>query len=93
VSLIVIVELVWVLTRVYGFKQDKLQEVLTDLWLSDDIQIEQPEIFAAALRGFDKTGGQFSDLLINCSALQAGCSETFTFDEGAAKKAGMTLLR
>ena len=93
VSLIVIVELVWVLTRVYGFKKEGLLEVLTDLSLSDDIEIEQPEIFAAALRGFQKTGGQFSDLLITCSALRSGCSETFTFDEGTANKAGMTLLR
>jgi predicted nucleic-acid-binding protein len=93
VSLIVIVELAWVLTRVYAFDKAKLLEVLNNLLLSKDIEIEQPEVFAAALRGFQNTGAAFSDLLIACSARQAGCKETFTFDAGAAKKAGMSLLR
>lgn len=93
VSLIVIVELAWVLTRVYGFDKAKLLEVLTDLSLSEDMEIEQTEVFAAALRRFQNTGAAFPDLLIACSARQAGCKETFTFDEDAAKKAGMSLLR
>ena len=93
VSLIVVVELVWVLTRVYGFDKEKLLVVLGNLLASGDIEVEQAEVFAAALRGFQKTGAQFSDLLISAGARQAGCSQTFTFDDRAAKQAGMTLLR
>lgn len=93
VSQVVIAELVWVLTRMYDFDKTKLLVVLTNLMISRDIEIEQPEVFAAAVRAFQKTGAQFTDLLIASTARHAGCSETFTFDEGAAKKAGMTLLR
>jgi predicted nucleic-acid-binding protein len=93
VSQVVIAELVWVLTRVYALDKAKLLVILTNLMISGDIEIEQAEIFATALRAFQKTGAQFTDLLIASTARHAGCSETFTFDESAAKKAGMTLLR
>lgn len=92
ISLIVIAELAWTLTSVYKIEKIKLTEVMNKLLTAEELQIEEIEVFAFALRRFEKTAAQFTDLLIAVAARHAGCSETFTFDEGAAKKAGMRLL-
>lgn len=92
VSLIVIAELVWVLSSVYKLDKVRLIDVLGNLLIADELQIEQTEAFRSALRRFENTAAEFTDLLIASTARQAGCRETFTFDIGAAKKAGMRLL-
>ncbi len=46
-----------------------------------------------ALRVFDAGKADFADDLMERTASGAGCSETVTFDAGAAKHAGMTLIR
>jgi predicted nucleic-acid-binding protein len=45
-----------------------------------------------ALRVYGSTGADFADCLIEQAATAAGCSRTMTFDAGAAKAAGMTLI-
>ena len=93
VSLVVVAELVWVLTSVYKLDKIKLIDVLNKVLAAEELQIEQTEVFASALRRFEKTAAQFTDLLIASIARDAGCSETFTFDDGAAKQAGIKLLK
>jgi predicted nucleic-acid-binding protein len=93
VSLIVIAELVWVLSSVYKLDKVRLVDVLGNLLVADELQIEQTEVFLSALRRFEHTAAEFTDLLIASTARHAGCPKTYTFDEGAAKKAGMKLLR
>jgi predicted nucleic-acid-binding protein len=92
VSLVVIVELVWMLSSVYKLDKVRLIDVLGNLLVADELQIEQAEVFLSALRRFENTAAEFTDLLIASTARHAGCTETFTFDSGAAKKAGMSLL-
>jgi predicted nucleic-acid-binding protein len=93
ISLVVIAELVWVLTSVYKLDKMRLIDVLGNLLAAEELHIEQTEVFVSALRRFEESAGQFTDLLIASAARHGGCSETYTFDEGAARKAGMTLLR
>jgi predicted nucleic-acid-binding protein len=45
------------------------------------------------LRVFDGGKADFADCLIERTAVSAGCEQTMTFDVGAAKHAGMTLIR
>jgi len=45
-----------------------------------------------ALRVFDASKADFADCLIERSAAQAGCDRTMTFDVGASRHAGMTLI-
>ena len=46
-----------------------------------------------ALRMFEVGQAAFADCLIERTASGAGCTATMTFDVGAAKHAGMTLIR
>lgn len=54
--------------------------------------IERTELVWKALRTFRTANVDIADCLIERSAAAAGCEETMTFDRGAAKSVGMTLL-
>jgi predicted nucleic-acid-binding protein len=90
-SLIVIVELVWVLEVSYRFKKDEIEQVLETLLRSKELVIERAEIVAQALRKFSTSRADFADCLIERSAQAAECQHTVAFDRNAAA-AGMKLL-
>jgi predicted nucleic-acid-binding protein len=92
ISLIVVVELVWVLEASYRFKKDEIEQVLETLLRSKELVIERAEIVAQALRRFSASRADFADCLIERSAHAAECQYTVTFDRKAANAAGMKLL-
>ncbi len=91
-SLIVIVELVWVLDVSYRFKKSEIERVLETLLRSKELVIERAEIVAQALRKFSAGRADFADCLIERSGHAAECQYTVTFDRNAARAAGMKLL-
>jgi predicted nucleic-acid-binding protein len=90
-SLIVIVELVWVLEVSYRFKKNEMDEVLETLLRSKELVIERAEIVAQALRKFRTSRADFADCLIERCGHAAECQYTVTFDRSAAA-AGMRLI-
>jgi predicted nucleic-acid-binding protein len=54
--------------------------------------VERADVVLLALRRFRAGGADFADCLIDFSARAAGCSTTMTFDVGAVKAAGMSLV-
>ncbi len=93
VSLVVVAELAWVLDFSYQAKQEKIERVLQTLLESKEIIVEQAETVVHALRLFRAGGANFVDFLIERSGHAAGCDHTFTFDQKAARSAGMRLLK
>lgn len=92
VSLVAIVELVWVLSSSYGLTKDQLVEALDLLLRSKEIVVDRGELVLQAQRRFATGGADFSDCLIERIAQAQGCQTTMTFDARAAKAAGMTLV-
>ena len=92
-SLIVIVELVWVLEVSYLFHKNEIERVLETLLRSKELVIERAEIVAQALRKFSAGRADFADCLIERCGHAARCQYTLTFDQNAASPAGMKLLR
>lgn len=92
VSLVVIVELIWVLQAVYGFEKNEIERVVEALLRSKDLVIEQAESVSQALRAFRSSRADFSDCLIERIGHAAKCLYTLTFDQNAAATAGMRLL-
>jgi predicted nucleic-acid-binding protein len=92
-SLIVIVELVWVLESSYRFKKAEIEQVLETLLRSKELVIEHAEIVWQALRTFHAARADFADCLIERCGRAADCQHTITFDQNAATAAGMKLLR
>jgi len=92
-SLIVVVELVWVLEVSYRFKKNEIEQVLETLLRSKELVIERAEIVSQALRKFSTSRADFADCLIERCGHAAECQYTVTFDQNAASGAGMKLLR
>ena len=92
VSVISVVELGWVLTSCYGLTRRQLEQAFEALLRTKEIVVDRADQVLKALRVFKATTADFADCLIERSAVDAGCDRTMTFDVGAAKLAGMTLI-
>ena len=92
VPLVSVVELAWVLSSAYELDRDQVVQVFESLLRTKEIVVERTEIVWKALRVFQSANADFADCLIERSAAVAGCDRTMTFDRGAAKGCGMTLV-
>ena len=92
VPLVAVVELVWVLSSSYALNRSQVVEALDLLLRSKEILVDRADLVLQAQRRFAKGGADFADCLIERIAHAHGCQTTMTFDTGAAKLAGMTLV-
>lgn len=92
VSLISVVELVWVLSGSYAASRDDISGVLETLLRAKELVIADADVVWKALRLFKQSKADFADCLIERCAHTAGCDHTATFDRVAAKYCGMRLI-
>ena len=81
----VLVELVRVLDRAYGFSRDRIASVVEDLCLSAQLRIEAFDDVVRAARGYGRGGARFSDRMVAAAARRAGAGALYTFDRRAAR--------
>jgi predicted nucleic-acid-binding protein len=87
-----IVEIYWVLTSSYGLTGTQVSQALEAILRTRQFLVERADQVARALRAFSSGKADFADCLIERSATSAGCTHVMTFDIGASKHAGMTLV-
>ena len=92
ISLVAIVELVWVMQGCYAATKAETVAVLDRLLRVRTLCVENADVVMNALRGYSQSNADFADCLIERSAHRANCARTMTFDGKAAKTAGMHLL-
>ena len=92
VTVVSLVELVWVLTSCYGSGNGEISSVLENLLHTKHIIVQDTEIVWKALRTFKEGKADFPDCLIKHTAFDAGCSSVVTFDVKAARDSGMSLI-
>ena len=93
VSLVSVVELVWVLQSCYQSAKNDIVVVLETLLRTRELTIEHAEVIWQAVRRFTTTKADFADCLIERSGHVAQCEYTATFDVMASKVVGMKLIR
>ncbi len=93
ITLVSIVELVWVLGSSYELPRAQVALALDGILRTKQFAIERADQVLRALRVFKVGKSDFADCLIERSADSAGCEKTFTFDVSASKYAGMTLIQ
>ncbi|HRK32518.1 MAG TPA: type II toxin-antitoxin system VapC family toxin [Tepidisphaeraceae bacterium] len=93
ISVVSVVELVWVLSGCYGSTKSEICAVLEALLRTKELVVAQADIIWKALRMFREGKADFAHCLIERSANEAGCGHTVTFDQAAAKACGMRLIR
>jgi predicted nucleic-acid-binding protein len=92
VPLASVVELAWVLAAAYELDRSQLIAAFEALLRTKELIVESAEVVWKALRMVQGSNADIADCLLSCSAVAAGCARTMTFDRGAAKNAGMTLI-
>lgn len=92
VPVVAVVELVWVLSSAYGLDRQQVSAALELLLRSKEVVLDRADLVLQAQRKFGSGGADFADCLIERIASDAGCSTTMTFDAGAVKSAGMSLV-
>ena len=93
ISIAVLCELVWVLSRSYG--QAKAQIAGTnDLMLATiQFQIENDALVRRGLDAYRNGRADFADYLIGEICREAGCGDCVTFDRALMGAEGFTVLR
>ena len=92
VSLVSVVELVWVLSSCFDLTRKQISQALDVLLRSKQLVVDQAEHVVRTLRAYGAGNADFADCLIERTAAAAGCTQTMTFDVAASKSAGMTLI-
>jgi predicted nucleic-acid-binding protein len=92
VSLISIVELVWVLGAAYDLDRGQILGALEALLSTKELRVEHADVVWKAVRSCRGAKADFADCLIASCAISGGCERIMTFDRGAAKFAGMSLI-
>ena len=92
VSIVSVVEVVWVLSGCYAATRETIGEVLATLLQAKGIVLAHADVVWQALRLFKQGKADFADCMIKCFAAEAACTRVVTFDRDAAKHCGMQLL-
>ena len=80
VSLLVILEVVWVLESVYEIERGRIIDALRELLLMPVLRFEQQPAMQKFLQNAQKNSHDLSDLLIVHSAGEQGCEAVITCD-------------
>lgn len=92
VSREVLLELVWVLERAYGYSRLEIASAIEGLLSSSELILEAADDVGPALNLYRSEGCGFADLLIAAAARRLGASSVVTFDRKAARLPGARLL-
>lgn len=91
ISVVVLIELWWVLRKVYGVTAAEIRDKVRHLTNARQVVMEQRSVVARVLDRAGAANVDFADALIVELCLAAGCDNVVSFDKGAVK-AGMKLL-
>jgi predicted nucleic-acid-binding protein len=88
VSIVVMVETVWVLERAYRLRTNEIAAAVERMLQTDVLVVEnEQEVFSAMIALKDGQGA-FADAVIAALGTRAGCSYTLTFDQKALRLPG-----
>jgi predicted nucleic-acid-binding protein len=91
VSIVAMVETVWVLDRAYGFAAHEIAAAVERMLQVDVLVVEnEQEVFTAMIAVKDEKGS-FADAVIAALGARSGCSRTLTVDLKAARLPGFEL--
>jgi predicted nucleic-acid-binding protein len=88
ISVVAIVETVWVLHRAYGLSSLEVADAIERILATDVLLVENEQEVFAAMVALKNGSGSFADALIAELGARAGCAHTLTFDRRALRLAG-----
>jgi predicted nucleic-acid-binding protein len=91
VSVVAMIETVWVLERAYGLADDDIAAAIERTLQADVLVVENEQEVFSAMIALKEGRGSFADALIGALGMRAGCSRTLTFDHEALRLPGFEL--
>ena len=88
----VVVELVWVLERAYGYSRERIATILEELVATEGLVVEAAHDVAQAAFRYRAGGAGFSDLMVLAAGRRAATLPLYTFDRKAAQLEDVELL-
>ena len=85
VSLVVVLETIWVLESAYDKSRKEILESFDELKSMPILEFEEAQVLQDLLSEGRKSNADLSDLLIALAAQSCGCSGGITFDKKASK--------
>lgn len=85
VSLVTMVETVWVLARVYGLSNHEIAAAVERILQADMLLVQNEQEAFTAMIAMKSGTGSFADALIGALGEWAGCAATLTFDRKAKR--------
>lgn len=77
---IALLEVVWVLEKVYRLPKSRIREVVEGIIYTPGLKVEKARIFLEALRDYEEKNVKFADALMARWALSKSISRIVTFD-------------
>ena len=91
ISVVAMAETVWVLRRSYRMKGPALAACIARLLQADVLVVQHQPAVHAAMVAYRDRNVDFGDALIGLLGMQAGCTQTVTFDRDALRQPGFAL--
>lgn len=83
VSVVAVVETVWVLDRAYGLRSREIAAAVERMLQTDVLVVENEQQVFTAMIALKEGRDSFSDAFIAALGAKAGCSYTLTFPKGS----------
>lgn len=91
VSIVAMVEVVWVLERAYGLAPPAIVRAIERMLQTDVLVVENEQEVFTAMIALKEGHGSFADSVIAALGIRMGCSHTLTFDRKALRLPGFRL--
>jgi predicted nucleic-acid-binding protein len=91
VSIVAMVETVWVLDRAYRLAAPKIAAAVERMLQTDVLVVEHEQEVFTAMIALKQGRGSFADAVIAALGARVGCPYTLTFDQRALRLSGFKL--
>jgi predicted nucleic-acid-binding protein len=92
ISLVTMVETVWVLDTVYGLAAREIAQAVERMLQADTLLIQNEQEVFTAMVSLKSGRGSFADALVGALGAWAGCGSTLTFDRKAGRIQGFEVV-
>jgi predicted nucleic-acid-binding protein len=91
---VTILEIVWVLEKVYKLKRKEIRELAEAIMNTPQLKVELEETFRKAVRVYEENNVKFADAVMGYWGLERGITTVFTYDEKDFKRIeGLTVKK
>jgi predicted nucleic-acid-binding protein len=83
---VTILEIVWVLEKVYKYDKKAVRELVEAIINTPQLKIDMEDVFRKALRVYEEKNIKFADAVMGCWGLEKGLKAVYTYDEKDFKR-------